>query len=149
MNSPMEGTAPRLAKSIRLAAFLSGLSGVGVGATTPLVILSYEKTGYLPEAPFGLGFQLLAGPLEELGSVPFIALGWVLFAVSLLDIVAAIQLWSRHRRGAVLGIATSPVVFALGIGFAVPSLLVTAGLRVALVAVGWSSLRWSSTKARS
>lgn len=76
------------------------------------MILSYGRNGYLPEAPFGLGFQLLAGSFEELGSGPFIALGWILFAVSLLDIVA-IQLWIGHGRGAVLGIATSAVVFAL------------------------------------
>ncbi len=109
----MEGAAHRRAKSIRLAAFLFGLSG------------------------------------EELGSGPFIALGWILFAVSLLYILAAVELLSGQGRGAVLGIATSPVVFALGIGFAVPFLLVTAVLRVALVVAGWSSLRWSSTKARS
>lgn len=112
------------------------------------MILSCGRNGYLPEAPFGLGFQLLAGSFEELGSGPFIALGWILFAVSLLDIVA-IQLWIGHGRGAVLGIATSAVVFALDIGFAVPFLLVAAVLGIAPVVAGWSSLQWSSTKARS
>jgi hypothetical protein len=143
----MDETARKPAKSVRLAAIVFGVSGVGNGITTPLILWSYERNGYLPEAPFDLGFRLLAGPFEELGSGPLVAFGWVLFAVSLLDVIAAILLWNGRGRGAFLGIATSPVAFALGIGFAVPFLLVTAVLRIALVVAGWSSLRWSSTMA--
>lgn len=116
--------------------------------TTPLILLSYSRNGYLPEAPFDLGIRFLAGPFEDLGSGPFIALGWALVAVSVLDVVTAVWLWKGLGKRAVLGITTSPVAFALGVGFAVPFLLVTAVLRVGLVVAGWFSLSWSSTRVR-
>ena len=142
----MDALAGRPRRSVRLAAFLFGLSGVGNGITTPLILWSYERNGYLPEAPFDLGFRLMAGPFEELGSDLFVTLGWTLFTVSVLDVIAAVLLWRGARSGAALGVVTSPVVFALGIGFAVPFLLVTAVIRVVLIAAGWSSLTWSSAK---
>lgn len=133
-------------RSVRLAAFLFGLSGVGNSIATPLVLRSYERNGQLPEAPFELGFRLMEGPFEELGSDRFVTLGWTLFTVSVLDVIVAVLLWRGSGRGAVLGVVTSPVVFALGIGFAVPFLLVTAPLRLALIVAGWSGLNWSSRK---
>jgi hypothetical protein len=103
--------------------------------------LSFDMNGYLPEAPFDLGFQLLAGPFSEnLPSGPFITLGILLTAVSVLDVVAGVMLWMGLRSGGVLGLVTSPIAFVLGIGFAVPFLLVVTVLRAALVVAGWSSL---------
>jgi len=83
-----------------------------------------------------LGFRLLAGPFERLGKEAFIGLAVVLAAVSTLDVVAGLWLWQGRRQGARLGLATSPVAFALGVGFAVPFLLVTAPIRVALILRG-------------
>jgi hypothetical protein len=60
--------------------------------------------------------------------------------VSILDVVAGVLLWMGLRSGGVLGLATSPIAFGLGIGFAVPFLLVATVLRAALVVAGWSSL---------
>jgi hypothetical protein len=136
----VETATRKPAGTIRLAAFLFILSG-GIALTTPLVLLSFDRNGYLPEAPFDLGFELLAGPFSEnLPSGPFITLGVVLTAVSILDVVAGVMLWMGLRSGGVLGFATSPIAFALGIGFAVPFLLVVTVLRAALVVAGWSSL---------
>ncbi|MGH8911676.1 MAG: hypothetical protein ACRDVD_04120 [Acidimicrobiia bacterium] len=56
--------------------------------------------------------------------------------VSMLDVVAGIWLWRGQRRGGLLGLATSPLVFALGVGFAVPFVLATAPLRVVLLLSG-------------
>jgi hypothetical protein len=81
--------------------------------------------------PFG--FRLLAGPFERLGKEAFSGLAVVLAVVSMLDVVAGIWLWRGRRRGACLGLATSPAAFALGVGFAVPILLVTVPIRVALI----------------
>lgn len=142
----MDASAGRPRRSLRIAAFLFGLSGVGTSITTPLILWSYERNGYLPEAPFDLGFRFMAGPFEELGSDRFVALGWTLFTVSVLDVTVAVLLWRGAGRGAVLGVVTSPVVVPLGIGFAVPFLLVTAVLRLALVVAGWSGLDWSRRK---
>ena len=78
----MEAATRKPAGTIRFAAFLFILSG-GIALTTPLVLLSFDRNGYLPEAPFDLGFQLLAGPFSQnFPSGPFITLGVVLTAVS-------------------------------------------------------------------
>jgi hypothetical protein len=85
----VEAATRKPAGTIRFAAFLFILSG-GIALTTPLVLLSFDRNGYLPEAPFDLEFELLAGPFSEnLTSGPFITLGVVLTAVSLLDVSPA------------------------------------------------------------
>lgn len=117
---------------------------IGTALTTPLILVSYERNGYLPEDPFDFGIQFLAGPFSEnLSSGAFITLGVVFTVVSVLDVVAGVMLWMSLRSGGVLGFATSPIVFALGIGFAVPFMIVVTVLRVVLLVVGWSSLRRS------
>jgi hypothetical protein len=136
----VEAATRKPAGTIRFAAFLFILSG-GSALTTPLVLLSFDRNGYLPEAPFDLGFQLLAGPFSEnLPSGLFITLGVLPNAVSILDVVAGVLLWMGFRSGGVLGLATSPIAFALGIGFAVPFLLVATVLRAAFLVACRSSL---------
>ena len=130
----MDDTPTRPATATRAAAVIFLVSGVGVGLTTPFVLWSLAQRGELPMTP--LGFRLLAGPFERLGKEAFIGLAVVLAAVSTLDVVAGLWLWQGRRQGARLGLATSPVAFALGVGFAVPFLLVTAPIRVALILRG-------------
>ena len=65
----------------------------------------------------------------------------MLNAVSVLDVVGGVMLWMVLRSGGVLGFVMSPIVFALGIEFAVPFMLVVTVLRIVLLVVGWSSLR--------
>ena len=58
-----------------------------------------------------------------------------------LDVLAAFWLWQRRRRGAVLGLATTPLALGLGAGFALPFLLLGVPIRVGLVVAGRDALR--------
>lgn len=58
-----------------------------------------------------------------------------------MDVVAGIWLWQGRRRGAWLGLATTPLALGLGAGFALPFLLVGAPIRALLVLAGWRRLR--------
>jgi hypothetical protein len=127
----MVDTPARQATYTRVESLLFLITGVGVVATTPFVLWHLARRGELPITPFG--FRLLAGPFERLGTTPFVGLTLALAVVSILDVVAGLWLWRGRRGGARLGLATSPVVFALGVGFAVPILLVTVPIRVALI----------------
>jgi hypothetical protein len=60
--------------------------------------------------------------------------------VCALDVLAGIWVWQDKPRGARLGLATTPLALALGIGFALPFLLLPAPIRAALVVAGWRSL---------
>ena len=128
----MTGVAARQSGRVRLAAGLFVLSGAGIGCTTPFILWHIARTGEGPMTPFG--FRLLTGgPFDRLGREGFMAAGVLLTAVSILDVVAGIWLWRGQRRGARLGLVTSPLAFGLGIGFAVPFLLIVPPLRAALV----------------
>ena len=83
----------------------------------------------------------MSGPFEELGADAFTALGWALVGVCVLEVVTGAWLWQGRRRGARLGLATTPLAIGLGAGFALPLLLVGAPLRAALVLAGRRSLR--------
>jgi hypothetical protein len=87
------------------------------------------------------GFRSLSGPFEQLGVERFRILGWALVAVCALDVVAGVWLWQGRRRGAKLGVATSPIALVLGAGFALPFLLVGVPIRLGLFLAGRRSLR--------
>ena len=87
------------------------------------------------------GFRSLSGPFEQFGQEAFTALGWAFVAVCTLDVLAGIWLWQRKRRGAKLGLATTPFAFTLAIGFALPFLLLVVPVRIGLVLADWRSLR--------
>jgi hypothetical protein len=55
------------------------------------VLVYFARNGELPMSPFG--WRYMAGPVEQLGPLPFMALGWTLVAVSALDVVAGRWLW--------------------------------------------------------
>ena len=88
--------------------------------------------------PFG--FRLLE-EVAELGDDAFAAFCFALVTVSAADVVAGVWLWQGRRRGATLGLATSPLLFALGVVSRVPFLLLTAPIRAAGVLVGRAGLR--------
>lgn len=131
-------TTQLLPGSIRLAAFVFVLSGLGIGLTTPFVIWRLAREGELPMTPFG--FRLLAGPAEQFGPEVFTVLCLALVAVCVADVLGGLWLWQGRRRGATLGLATSPLLFALGLAFAVPFMLLVAPIRAAGVLVGRASL---------
>jgi hypothetical protein len=89
--------------------------------------------------PFGVR-SLGGGYFETLGRETFVKLGWALVAVCVLDVIAGVSLWRGRRRGAWLAVATSPFAVILGVGFALPFLLVAVSIRVALIFAGRRSL---------
>lgn len=123
-------------RALRVAAALHVLLGLGLAVGSAPVLVYFARNGELPMSPFG--WRWMAGPVEQLGPVPFMALGWTLVAV--LDVVAGRWLWHGRRRGLQLGVATNACAFALGLGFALPALIVGVPLRAALVWAGRDSL---------
>jgi hypothetical protein len=61
--------------------------------------------------------------------------------VSFLDALTGVWLWQGRRRGARLGMATSPFTLLLAAAFTLPFLLVGTPLRLILTQAGKSSLR--------
>ncbi len=83
----------------------------------------------------------MSGPFERLGAERFAILGWSFVAVCALDALAGIWLWQGRRRGARLGMVTSPLALIAGAGFALPFLLVGIPMRLGLTWAGRGSLR--------
>ncbi len=125
--------------AIRAAAALYVALGLGFGAGALVALNHLAREGELPMTPWG--FRALSGPFEKLGPGPFAALGWALVGVCVLDVVAGAWLWQGRRRGARLGIATTPIALGLGAGFTLPFLLAGVPIRVALVLGGRKGLR--------
>jgi hypothetical protein len=115
------------------------LLGAGFGIGSVVTLVHFVRQGELPMTPWG--FRSMSGPFEELGPQPFVAFGSALVGVCILDLLAGIWLWQGKRRGARLGLATSPLALALGLGFALPFLLAGVPIRAALVLAGRRSLR--------
>jgi hypothetical protein len=88
--------------------------------------------------PFG--FRALSGPFEQLGSGWFSILGVALTMVCALQGLAAVRLWRGERRGLRLAVASSPLSLALGVGFALPFLLIGIPVSLALAVAGRRSL---------
>jgi hypothetical protein len=124
---------------IRAAAVGYLVLGLGFGLGSVVTLVHLAREGELPMTPWG--FRSMSGPFEELGRDAFTALGWALVAVGVLEVVAGAWLWQGRRRGARLGLATTPLALGLGAGFALPFLLVGAPLSAALVLAGRRSLR--------
>lgn len=114
--------------------------GVGFGLGTAITLDIYARQGELPMTPWGFR-SLAGGPFERLTPGQFTGLGWALVGVCALDVVAGAWLWQGSRRGAWLGLATTPVAVGLGAGFALPFLLAGVPIRAALVLWGRRSLR--------
>ena len=127
----------RLPVTVRVAALLYLFLGVGFGASVPFVLAYFERNG---ELPMTFWFRSMAGPFEQLGPETFTALGWTFVAVCAADMAAGVGLWRGRRWGARLGLATSPLVLALGVGFDLPLILLGVPVRVALVLAGRRSL---------
>ncbi|HEX9863978.1 MAG TPA: hypothetical protein VGC03_03335 [Acidimicrobiia bacterium] len=123
---------------VRLVA-LFFIGDAGFGVTTPITLSHLARTGELPISPFC--FRSLSGPFEQLGYNAFTAPGWALVVVSALDVLAEIWLWQGRRRGARLGLVMTPLVLILGVGFALPALLLLAPIRAGFVLRGLDTHR--------
>jgi len=125
---------------LRLAGALSASLGIAFGTAMVISLNRLARGHDLPMTPFG--FRAFAGgPFDELPAPAFKAMGCALLATCAVDVVAGAWLWKGQRRGARLALATSPVSFGLGIGFALPFLLVGVPLRAGLIALGRNRLR--------
>jgi len=123
---------------VRIAA-LFFIADAGFGIAMPITLAHLARTGELPMAPWG--FRSFSGPFEQLGPDAFAALGWALVVVCALDVLAGVWLWQGQRRGARLGLVMTPFAIALGVGYALPFLVLLAPIRAGLVLAGWRSLR--------
>ena len=133
MTGTSDSTHVRLPVTVRVAALLYLFLGVAFGVSVPFVLAHLGRHG---ELPMTFGFRSMAGPFEQLGPETFTALGWTFVAVCAADVVAGVGLWRGRRWGARLGLATSPLALALGVGFDLPLILLGVPVRVALVLVG-------------
>lgn len=124
---------------LRVAGATYALLGIGFGAGAIVTLLHFARHGELPMTPWG--FRSMSGPFEGLGAGRFSMVGWSFVAVCALDALAGIWLWQGRRRGARLGMVTSPLALILGAGFALPFLLVGVPIRLGLTWSGRESLR--------
>lgn len=125
--------------ALRVAGASYLLLGIGFGAGAVVTLLHFARHGELPMTPWG--FRSMSGPFEGLGAGQFSVLGWTFVGVCAMDALAGIWLWQGRRRGAKLGMVTSPLAFILGVGFALPFLLVGVPIRLGLTWAGRGSLR--------
>lgn len=125
--------------ALRAAGALYLVLGIGFGGGAVVTLLQFARRGELPMTPWG--FRSMSGPFEGLGAERFSMLGWSFVAVCALDALAGIWLWQGRRRGARLGMVTSPLALILGAGFALPFLLVGVPIRLGLTWAGRRSLR--------
>lgn len=125
--------------ALRAAGAIYLVLGIGFGAGAVVTLLQFARHGELPMTPWG--FRSMSGPFEGLGAERFSMLGWLFAAVCALDALAGTWLWQGRRRGARLGMVTSPLAFMLGLGFALPFLLVGVPIRLGLTWAGRRSLR--------
>lgn len=117
--------------------YLATSIGFGLGAVWSLRHLA--RHGELPMTPFG--FRAFSGPFEALGISRFTALGWLFVGVCAVEALAGFSLWRGERRGATVGLASTPLAAALGVGFALPFYLVSIPIRLGFLALGRRTLR--------
>jgi hypothetical protein len=119
----------------RIAAILYFVPGLGVAISTLLILAYQDRRGELPMTPFG--WRLMGSTVPGMGADQLTptgtALAWVLIGVSAIDAATGRWLWQDRRRGRVIGLATAPVTFGLGLLFQVPFLIVVAPLRAGLM----------------
>ena len=124
--------------SVRTAGVIEILLSLAFGGGATWTMLHLAQNGELPMTPWG--FRSMAGPFEELGQQTFSVLGWALVAICALDVLAGIWLLQHRRRGFNLGLVTAVPQVALGLGFALPFLLIGVPIRVVLALSGRRSL---------
>ena len=133
----------RSPRTTRLASVLYVVPGLGFALATAAILLYDARRHELPMTPFG--WRLLGGPYEQIGTDTLTGLGRVigiaLIVVSVVDLVAGVWLRQRRRRGAMLGVATTPISLLLGTLFVVPALWIIPPVRAVLAIAGWRRLR--------
>jgi hypothetical protein len=135
-------TTPDQAHSLiaaRAAGVILVALGAGFGLGAAWATLHLRQNGELPLTPWG--FRAMAGPAEQLGTDAFSVLGFALAAISALNVLAGGWLWRGERRGLRLSQATFVPTMLLGVGFALPFLLIGLPIAAVLGFLGRGSLR--------
>jgi hypothetical protein len=78
----------------------------------------------------------LSGPFEGLGTVWLTVFGWFFVGVCAVETLAGWKVWKGQRRGASLGIWTTPLAVLFGLGFDLPFYLASIPVRLVLLALG-------------
>jgi hypothetical protein len=128
-----------VAPGVRAAGTVYLATSIGFGAGAVWSLWHLARHGELPMTPFG--FRAFSGPFEALGTSRFTALGWLFVGVCTVEALAGLSLWRGERRGASVGLASTPLAVALGVGFALPFYLVSIPVRLAFLALGRRTLR--------
>jgi len=139
MDSTAASPPTRVATAMRAAGMIYVATGIGFGVGTAISLVYLARDGELPMTPFG--FRSLSGPLEGLGTVWLSVFGWGFVGVCAVETLAGWRLWKGQRRGATLGIGTTPLAVMYGLGFALPFYLASIPIRLVLLAVGRRSSR--------
>ena len=134
MDSTAASPPTRVTTATRAAGVVFVATGVGFGVGTAISLVYLARTGELPMTPFG--FRSLSGPFEALGTVWLSVFGWAFVGVCAVETVAGWRLWKGQRRGATLGILTTPLALLFGLGFALPFYLASIPIRLVLFALG-------------
>ena len=130
---------PRVPDGVRAGSVIYVFLGLAFGGGASWTLAFFADHGSLPTIFFGI--RSMGGPFEELGPEAFIALGVLLVAISLIDVAVGVLLWRGRRLGAWIGLATDPIAFGLGLGFALPLLLIGVPIRAMSVLLTWDRLR--------
>jgi hypothetical protein len=128
--------------TLRAAGWLSIALGLAFGGAMMISLEHLARRDELPMTPFG--FRAFAGgPFDALPRAGFLTVAGGLLVSSSLDLLAGIWLWRGDPRGRRLALATitTPLDIVLGVGFALPFLLVGVPIRAALIARGRRGLR--------
>ena len=139
MSEIAEAAVAPAAREAKAAGLAYVLPALGFGLPTPFVLWHLARTLELPITPFG--FRSHSGPFEDLGRDRFLLLGIVLMLSSLIDAIAGIWLWRGRRRGAIAGVAATPLTLLTAYGFAFPFLLLAIPIRLGLTIAAWPKLR--------
>jgi hypothetical protein len=124
----------------RAAGWLSIALGLAFGGAMMISLEHLARRDELRMTPFG--FRAFGGgPFDALGRRGFVVAGVVLIGAAVADVVAGRWLVTGRRRGGRLAMITTPIDIILGVGFALPFLLVGVPIRAALIARGHRGLR--------
>lgn len=126
--------------ALNVSAALMWLVAFGFGLPSPFVAVHLLRERRLPIF-MGL-FPAYGGGFFERWSPEIFAVLLGLFAaVSAVEAVAAYLLWQGELLGAAITIALLPIEIFFWAGFALPIPPLVGVIRIALLAIGWSSLR--------
>jgi hypothetical protein len=134
--------SPKRSIAVTIASFLFLFFGIGSTLADPVLLayVAYYRTALvLPLIGSVLDGSTPIGMAGGLNAV--IVLGFILVAVSVLEVVAG--LWLRHslRKGGKLGIIIQPFNVFFAYGFGIPALYELVPAWLILISLGWQSLR--------